>query len=93
MNPAVGYLFHVCEYDMDLTFLWSFSNEDAELRLRKNKSQTKIPCSNLVLAPFLYFTLMAKDQEICRIPQYIINDFPAINSAFALSFGALYMRG
>lgn len=67
-----------------ITFLCSFSHEDAELRIRENKSKTTTPCSNLVLAPFLYFTFVTKDQEFCRILQYIINDFSAINSAFVV---------
>lgn len=84
MNPVVGSLFLVCEYCIDLTFLCSFSKEDTEVRTRENKSKTKTPCSNLVLALFLYFTFMAKDHEHCRILQYIINDFSAIKSAIAV---------
>lgn len=82
MNPVVGYLFFVCECNIALT-LCSFSNEDAELRIRENKSKTN-PSNDSVLAPFLYFTFTAKDQEFCRILQYLINYFPAIYRAIAV---------
>lgn len=80
MNPVV-------------TFLCSLSNEDAELRIRENKSKTTTPCSNLFLAPFLYFTFMTKDQEFCRFLQDIIKDFSAINSAFVVVPTCTIFRG